>query len=64
MCFLFYNMSARRNFRRGGGKPKKAPTMEKKVATRPPHGKIGPHNEKNVAKRPQYGEKVAKRLPI
>ena len=54
-------MGTRRNFRRGEGKPKKAPTIEKKVAERPPHGEQGPpHNEKDVAKRPPYGEKVAK----
>ena len=38
-------MSARSNFcRGGGGKPtlNKAPTMDKKVANRPPHGQKGP----------------------
>ena len=36
-------MGARRNFRRGGGaSPKKAPTIVKQVAKRPPHGEKGP----------------------
>ena len=47
-------MGARRNFRRGG-KPKKAPIMEKKVAKNykaPTWWKNAPHNEKNVTKKP------------
>ena len=34
-------MGARKNFRTGG-KPKMVPTLEKKVAERPPHGEKDP----------------------
>ena len=40
-------MGARSNSRRGGGgKPKKGPHHEVKVAKRPPHGEKAPKNEK------------------
>ena len=57
-------MGTHRNFRRGWGKPKKAPYMEKKAACyekssiKAPHmAKNSPHKEKKVAKRPSHGEK-------
>ena len=40
----------------GGGRPKNAPTMERKVTKWLPHGEKAPHNEKNVAKRLPYKE--------
>ena len=60
-------MSPRRNFGRGGGKPKRVPIKpkttlphgEKKVAERPSKGgkKPPPPHKKNVAERPPHREK-------
>ena len=42
----------------GGASPKKASTVEKKVAKRPPYGENGPHVKKKVSKGPKYIKKI------
>ena len=62
---------ARRNFRRGGSKPKKVPHKDKKGPPRGEKVAKGPHmvtkilhpHKENVAKLAQHGEQVEKSLP-
>ena len=58
-------MGACTHFRkRGRGKPKKDPHMEKKLQKNSQYGENGPHKVKNVAKRPPQEERSSKRAPL